>query len=138
MNKPQIKSKKRVEDHGEVFTNEREVNAMLDLVKDESFNIESTFLEPACGDGNFLEVILKRKLSAVKNKYSKYLPDFEKYCIVAVSSIYGVDILEDNVEACVNRLHGIFCNEYDAVCKRNSNGRIKSVALYILKKNIHI
>ena len=136
MNKPQIKSRKRVEDHGEVFTNEREVNAMLDLVKDESFNVESTFLEPACGDGNFLEAILRRKLSVVKAKYSKYLPDYEKYCIVAVSSIYGVDILEDNVEACIKRLHGIFCSEYDSVAKKNSNGRIKAVALYILTKNI--
>lgn len=136
MNKPQIKSRKRVSDHGEVFTNEREVNAMLDLVKDESFNVESTFLEPACGDGNFLEVILRRKLSVVKDKYSKYIPDYEKYAIVAVSSIYGVDILSDNVAACVERLHSVFCDEYDSVCKKQASGRIKAVAFYILKKNI--
>jgi type I restriction-modification system DNA methylase subunit len=62
MAKKQIKSKKRVADHGEVFTNEREVNAMLDLVKTETERIESRFLEPACGDGNFLAEILRRKL----------------------------------------------------------------------------
>ena len=136
MEKPQIKSRKRVEDHGEVFTNEREVNAMLDLVKDESFNIESTFLEPACGDGNFLEVILRRKLDTVKSKYSKCLPDYEKYAIVAISSLYGVDILEDNVAACIERLHSVFCKEYKSVCKKNAQERIQVVAHYILTKNI--
>ena len=62
----QIKSKERVAEHGEVFTNEREVNAMLDLVKSETDRIESRFLEPACGDGNFLAEILRRKLARVK------------------------------------------------------------------------
>lgn len=66
----QVKSKERVADFGEVFTNEREVNAMLDLVKDETENIESTFLEPACGDGNFLIEVLSRKLKVVKERYS--------------------------------------------------------------------
>ena len=62
----QIKSKQRVTDHGEVFTNEREVNAMLDLVKQETERIDSRFLEPACGEGAFLTEILRRKLSVVK------------------------------------------------------------------------
>ena len=136
MNKAQIKSKKRVEDHGEVFTNEREVNAMLDLVHDESFNIESTFLEPACGDGNFLAVILSRKLTIVSEKYGKCIPDYEKYSIVAISSIYGVDIMQDNVEECIQRLHGIFCTFYDKACKKKTSGRIKAVALFILHRNI--
>ena len=65
----QIKSKQRVADHGEVFTAEREVNAMLDLVKQETERIDSTFLEPACGDGNFLAEILRRKLAVVKREY---------------------------------------------------------------------
>ena len=66
-----ITSKKRVADHGEVFTPEREVNAMLDLVKQETARIESRFLEPACGDGNFLSEILIRKLKIVKSRYGK-------------------------------------------------------------------
>ena len=65
----QVKSKQRVAEHGEVFTAEREVNAMLDLVKNETLRIESRFLEPACGDGNFLAEILRRKLAVVKKKY---------------------------------------------------------------------
>ena len=67
----QIKSKKRVVDHGEVFTAEREVNAMLDLVKQETERVDSRFLEPACGDGNFLAEILRRKLKEVRRKYRK-------------------------------------------------------------------
>ena len=74
MAKEQIKSKERVAEHGEVFTNEREVNAMLDLVKDETERIESRFLEPACGDGNFLIEILRRKLAVVKRQYGRSSP----------------------------------------------------------------
>ena len=103
-----IKSKKRVADHGEVFTSEREVNAMLDLVKQETERIDSRFLEPACGDGNFLSEILRRKLKIVKSKYAKSQLEFERFATTAISSIYGVDILKDNVEACKDRLYGIF------------------------------
>ena len=96
----QVKSKQRVADHGEVFTNEREVNAMLDMVKQETERIESRFLEPACGDGNFLAGILRRKLAVVKARYGKSLSEYEKYAFVAVASIYGVELLRDNTEAC--------------------------------------
>ena len=90
----QVKSKKRVSDHGEVFTAKREVNAMLDLVKQETERIDSRFLEPACGDGNFLAEILRRKLKIVRGRYRKSPADYEKYAVVAVTSIYGVDILQ--------------------------------------------
>lgn len=103
----QVKSKERVANHGEVFTAEREVNAMLDLVKEETERIDSRFLEPACGDGNFLVKILERKLTAVKSKYKKFPADFEKYSLLAVTSIYGIDILKDNVKNCQNRLYKI-------------------------------
>ena len=76
--KKQTKSRQRVRDHGEVFTNEREVKAMCDLVKDETERIDSRFLEPACGDGNFLAEILTRKLEIVKRKYKKSALDYEK------------------------------------------------------------
>ena len=74
----QVKSKQRVADHGEVFTAEREVNAMLDLVKQETERIDSRFLEPACGDGNFLAEILRRKLAVVKARYKNNIADYER------------------------------------------------------------
>ena len=95
----QVKSKERVANHGEVFTAQREVNAMLDLVKPETERVDSRFLEPACGDGNFLEEILRRKLHAAKRRATpsrrkKPLPsEFEKQSVTAVTSIYGVDLL---------------------------------------------
>ena len=104
--KGQTKSKERVRDHGEVFTAEREVKAMCDLVKDETERIDSRFLEPACGDGNFLAEILTRKLVVVRKKYGKSPLDYEKNAVLAASSIYGVDILQDNVIACRERM---FC-----------------------------
>ncbi len=100
----QVKSKKRVSDHGEVFTSEREVNAMLDLVKQETERIDSRFLEPACGSGNFLVEVLRRKLAVVEAKYKSSQLEFERYAVIAISSIYGVDILKDNVEECRERL----------------------------------
>lgn len=95
MSDNQIKSKERVTMHGEVFTDEREVNEMLDLVKSESERVESRFLEPACGTGNFVVTILQRKLNTVAYQYGKSPLDFEKYSLLAVSSIYGIDILEE-------------------------------------------
>src|SRR5579872_2312374 len=107
-----IKSKKRVTDHGEVYTAEREVNAMLHLVQHETERIDSRFLEPACGTGNFLVPILERKLAIVKSKYSKSQLEFERYGVVAISSIYGIDILEDNIIQCRERLFSIFNDLY--------------------------
>ena len=101
-NTKQIKSRQRVADHGEVFTNPREVNAMLDLVRDESFRLDSRFLEPACGDGNFLIEILRRKLSLLQDIKSQ--TEWEFQSLIAVGSCYGIDILPDNAEACRTRL----------------------------------
>ncbi len=95
-----IKSKKRVTDHGEVFTPEWMVDAMLDLVKEESERIDSRFLEPACGSGNFLVKVLKRKLCAVELKFGK--SEFEKrqYALLALMCAYGIELLEDNIIEC--------------------------------------
>lgn len=136
MQKSQIKSKERVVEHGEVFTNEREVNAMLDLVRDESYNIESTFLEPACGDGNFLEEILKRKLEVVDRKYGKIPCDYEKYSIVALTSIYGVELMQDNCDACIERLYKIYDAEYTKHLKKCASDETRKAAKFILSKNI--
>ena len=100
-----VKSKKRVADHGEVFTPAWMVEAMLDLVKDETERIDSRFLEPACGSGNFIVQILKRKLAAVELKYGK--SDFERqhYALLGLMCIYGIELLADNItECCANVL----------------------------------
>ena len=120
----QVKSKKRVADHGEVFTSQREVNAMLDLVKQETERIESRFLEPACGDGNFLAEILKRKLNVVESRYKKSQLEFERNVITAISSVYGIDILEDNVVACRKRLLEIFTDFYSRNYKEKVNQKV--------------
>lgn len=136
MEKSQTKSKQRVKDHGEVFTNEREVKAMCDLVKDETERIDSRFLEPACGDGNFLAEILTRKLETVKRKYKKSPSDYEKNALLALSSVYGIDILIDNVLACRERLFRIWDKEYKAVCKNDACEKTCEAAKFILSKNI--
>jgi len=132
----QVKSKQRVADHGEVFTAEREVNAMLDLVKQETERIDSRFLEPACGDGNFLVEILRRKLAVVKSKYRKSPADYEQNAVLAVTSIYGVDILQDNVEACRERLFQMWGKEYTANCKKETSDACREAVRYILRRNI--
>lgn len=132
----QIKSKKRVKDHGEVFTQEREVNAMLDLVKNETERIESRFLEPACGDGNFLAPILEKKLAIIKKKYGSSQNEFEKMAILGISSIYGVELLQDNVEVCINRLYSIINETYTELYKNKcKNDFMKSISV-ILRRNI--
>src|SRR3984893_9031607 len=95
-----IKSKKRVADHGEVFTPPWMVEAMLNLVKDETERIDSRVLEPACGSGNFLVRILQRKLAAVQLKFGK--SDFERrhYALLALMCTYGIELLEDNIAEC--------------------------------------
>jgi len=131
----QVKSQKRVNDHGEVFTAQREVNAMLDLVKQETERIDSRFLEPACGTGNFLVEILKRKLAVVESRYSKSQHEYERYAILALTSIYGVDILQDNVQTCRDRLMGIFTHYYITNCKKNKKECLLA-AEFILSRNI--
>jgi len=132
----QIKSKQRVSAHGEVLTAKREVNAMLDLVKQETERIDSRFLEPACGDGNFLVEILSRKLHIVGTRYNNNQIEYERYAVTAVASIYGIDLLEDNVAACRNRVFDIFNTRYTELFKDNSKEECREAIKYILKLNI--
>jgi len=132
----QVKSKERVADHGEVFTAEREVNAMLDLVKHETERIDSRFLEPACGNGNFLAEILRRKLEVVENRYSKSQTEWERYAIIAVSSIYGVDILQDNTIECQERLYKLFNDIYSARFKDKCKIECNNSVSFLLKRNV--
>ena len=103
-----IKSKQRVADHGEVFTPPWLVEKMLDLVKGETERIDSRFLEPACGSGNFLVPILQRKLAAVEARYGKI--EFEKrhYALVALASLYGIELLADNIAECRANMLDVF------------------------------
>lgn len=109
-----IKSKKRVADHGEVFTPPWLVDKMLDLVKGESERIDSRFLEPACGSGNFLIRILARKLDTVELKYGRSKFDKHTYGLVALASCYGIELLADNIAECRANMLAIF-SEYMAV-----------------------
>ena len=136
MAEQQVKSRQRVTDHGEVFTAEREVKAMCDLVKQETERIESRFLEPACGNGNFLAEVLSRKLAVVKSRYGKSSFDYERYSVLAVTSLYGVDILEDNAEECRQRLFDIWNKEYTANAKAQANEQCREAIRFILRKNI--
>lgn len=136
MNSNQIVSKKRVADHGEVYTHSNEIEAMLELVKYETERIESRFLEPACGTGNFLLQILSRKLNLIETRYSKSQLDFERYSILAVTSIYGIDILKDNVVACQNRLLDLFINKYKLIYKDKIQEKCCKSIQYILRRNI--
>lgn len=143
INNQQVKSKKRVADFGEVFTTEREVNAMLNLLPDTIWhNITTTFLEPACGNGNFLAEILSRKLNAVlellsakkiKKKHQAFNYGF--YAIQAVSSIYGIEILADNCIECRERLLKLFIEHYQTHFKETDPNIIK-VVKYLLGQNI--
>jgi len=133
----QVKSKHRVAQYGEVLTAPREVNAMLDLVKQETERIESRFLEPACGTGNFLIEILRRKLEVVEKRYAKSQVEFERYAVLAVSSIYGIDILEDNVQQCRHRLYGVF--DYDVYSRlygSKTKNKCREAVRFILDRNI--
>ena len=131
-----IKTKKRVSDHGEVFTAEREVNAMLNMVKQETERIDSRFLEPACGTGNFLAEILRRKLEIVSKRYSKNQSEYERNAVIAVGSIYGIDLLPDNIEECIIRLFNIFDNQYSKLYRTKCTDECRQSIRYILGKNI--
>jgi len=132
----QVKSKERVADFGEVKTSEREVNAMLDLVKQETERFDSRFLEPACGDGNFLIEVLNRKLEMLVKKYKRNQYEFERNSVVIVGSIYGIDILEDNAQLAKDRIFSRFIEVYEKHFKEHLNNNLIKSIKFILDKNI--
>ena len=127
-----IKSRKRVADHGEVFTPAWMVDAMLDLVKDESERIDSRFLEPACGSGNFIVKVLQRKLVAVERKFGK--SDFEKqhYALFGLMCIYGVELLEDNIAECRENMLVIFADYLNL----QESDDLYRTAYFVLSQNL--
>ncbi len=135
-NEKQVVSKQRVADHGEVYTAKREVNAMLDLVKEETERIDSRFLEPACGNGNFLVEILNRKMEAVRKRFSKNRYEYDLASVQAVSSMYGVELLPDNVEICRNRLLDQYLETYRLHLTNDPSLELEQCIRFLLKKNI--
>ena len=132
----QVVSRQRVADHGEVYTAKREVNAMLDLVKEETERIDSRFLEPACGNGNFLVEILSRKMEAVRRQYQRNRFEYDQASAVAVSSMYGVELLPDNVEACRQRLMNQYLETYREHQHANASPELERCIRFLLRKNI--
>lgn len=126
------KSKERIADHGEVFTPTWLVEAMLDLVKEETERIDSRFLEPACGSGNFLVEILQRKLAAVEAKYGKSDFDRRQYALLGLMCLYGIELLPDNIAECRANLLGIFA-EYLQI---EPEADLYQAASYILSQNL--
>lgn len=133
-----IKSKDRVQKHGEVFTPSWMVQKMLDTpgIREKTEDIYATFLEPSAGDGNFLEAILERKLSAVTRDYDK--KNWKTKSLFALSSIYGIEYLEDNLEVARARMFLCYLDWYeDSFGERlSSNTDIYKSAHYLIKKNI--
>lgn len=127
-----VKSKQRVADHGEVFTPAWMVEAMLDLVKEETERIDSRFLEPACGSGNFIVRIMQRKLAAVEFKYGK--SDFERrhYALLALMCVYGVELLQDNIAECRSNMLRVFA-EYRNL---DDADELYRAASYVLSQNL--
>ncbi|OAI43517.1 restriction endonuclease subunit M [bacterium SCGC AG-212-C10] len=127
-----VRSKQRVADHGEVFTPPWLVEAMLDLVKDETERIDSRFLEPACGSGNFLVQVLRRKLAAVELKYRKSEFERRQYALLALMCIYGIELLADNIAECRANLLEIFA-EY---VRFEEPDDFYMAASYVLSQNL--
>nr|WP_155048980.1 N-6 DNA methylase [Microbacterium sp. ZXX196] len=103
-----VKSRQRVADHGEVFTPRWLVEDMLNLVQSETERIDSRFLEPACGSGNFLVPILERKLVAVERRHGASVFERRHYALYALMCVYGIELLEDNARECRENLSGTF------------------------------
>ena len=136
MLKKQIKSKERVANYGEVNSSEKEINSMLDLVKQETERYDSRFLEPACGDGNFLIKVLDRKLKILQSEFKKNQFEFEKNLIVIIGSIYGIDLLNDNVTNARERLFTRTSEVYKKYFKDYLNFDFINSISFILKRNI--
>lgn len=145
MDKPsekQIKSKERVSDKGEVFTNKREVEAMLDMIPEDSYRIDCRILEPSCGTGNFVEEVLHRKLKTVKYKSTPEgrkkvsIASYEILSTRAITCIYGIDIMMDNVIECRQRLYDIWFKTFILHCKQEPDRDLCEAIKFILSRNI--
>ncbi|MDO5741614.1 MAG: N-6 DNA methylase, partial [Vagococcus sp.] len=132
-----IKSKERVQKHGEVFTPKKIVNQMLNTpeIKEACENLTATFLEPAAGEGAFLIEILKRKLDMVSIEYNDDLIRYENYSLLALSTLYGIELLEDNAQTCVMNMYQKYYDSYKEQVNRH-NGKVNQKVLDSAKKII--
>jgi hypothetical protein len=131
-----VTSRQRIIDHGEVFTPPGLVSDMLDLVAHECERIDSRFLEPACGDGNFLAEVLRRKLLTVDKRHTRNREKWERDAILAVCSLYGIDLLADNIAACRERLLKVVADAHTARWKCPLSDDASRAGAFILSKNI--
>ena len=127
-----VRSKQRVADHGEVFTPGWMVSAMLDLVQPETERIDSRFLEPACGSGNFLTEVLRRKLLSVESRFGKSVFEKRHYSLLGLMCIYGIELLEDNAGECRQNMLGVIAGYLGAT---TDDTAIRAAA-YVLSQNI--
>lgn len=127
-----IKSRRRVADHGEVFTPPWLVERMLDLVKGETERIDSRFLEPACGSGNFLVPVLQRKLAAVEAKYGRFAFEKQQYATLAVMCTYGIEVLADNIAECRANMLEVFADYLDLI----ETDELYRAVSYVLSQNL--
>lgn len=136
-----IKSKKRVQNHGEVFTPRKTINQMLNMkgIKEACNNLTSTFLEPACGEGAFLVEILKRKLKMIEKEYNSTLEQYENYSLLALSTLYGIEILADNAQECAMQMYQVYLKYYNkqaAKHQKTEKSNVRKSARFIISKNI--
>lgn len=136
-----IKSKKRIQNHGEVFTPKRIINKMLDLpnIREACQNLTSTFLEPAAGEGAFLVEVLNRKMKMVVKSYGDNLIRYENYSLLALSTLYGVELLEDNAQKCVMNMYQVYYEAYQQQAIQHSakvNKKVLDSAKLIISNNI--
>ena len=131
-----VPNRQRIIDHGEVFTPPSLVDDMLDLVAHECERIDSRFLEPACGDGNFLAEVLRRKLATVDGRNTRNRDKWERDAILAICSLYGIDLLADNIAACRDRLLKLVNDAHDARFQSHLPEEAIRAAAYILSRNI--
>ncbi len=128
-----IKSKKRVADHGEVFTPPWLVENMLDLIKGETERIDARFLEPACGSGNFLVPVLQRKLAAVETKFGKSAFEKRHYALLALMCCYGIELLPDNIAECRANMLEVFAEYLNLTDDADETYR---AAFFVLSLNL--
>lgn len=136
-----INNKKRVQNHGEVFTPERIIKKMLDLpaISEACRNLTSTFLEPAAGEGAFLVEVLNRKIDMVIKNYSDNLTSYENYSLLALTTLYGIELLEDNALKCVMNMYQAYYEAYQNQARKHKGGmkpEVLASTKLIISKNI--
>ena len=132
----QVKNRDRVTKFAEVNTSEREVKNMLNLVSEETNRLDARFLESACGDGNFLIEILNRKMEVLIKNFKKNQYEFERNSIVVIGSLYGIDILNDNVVIARERLFKKYFEIYKDLFINKIDKKFVDSIKYIIEKNI--